>query len=204
MQHCNEHGIDYSQYDCPKCVAQRRHDELLDELRSQGEASQEKRFNPGDYVCPHCLYRTLLHRATRCPICHGSVDARHWVELIEAGARAEKRRLAELERTRPAREREKAGADFKDTLRALAGVTGVAIFVFLPLLSGLSANISEHVAQFNFPASPIFILSIPALNWVFWLIMLGGLWSTPTGSWLLWSGMFWAFCGGFALRLGVK
>ena len=114
MYHCTEHGIDHRQFDCPMCVAERRHDEVIDALKAQAEAleeSQNRRANPGDYSCPHCLYTTLLRHATRCPKCHGTIDGSHWDRVRRAEEEAakrrkeeEERRRIEWERTRPERE----------------------------------------------------------------------------------------------------
>lgn len=114
MYHCNEHGIDYRQDDCPRCVAQREHQEILDALEAQTEAqteAQSKHFNPGDYQCPHCLYTTLIRNASRCPICHGAIDVGHWGRITAAEEEAAKfrkiayedaakRRQKDWERTR--------------------------------------------------------------------------------------------------------
>ena|ERR1035437_6047126 len=117
MYHCNEHGIDHRQFDCPRCVAERQHEEVIDALKAQAEAqaeaaealieageaqaearaeAQRKRFNPGDYVCRHCLYTTLNRNASRCPICHGTIDGGHWDRVIAAeGAASKCRKEAE-------------------------------------------------------------------------------------------------------------
>src|ERR1035437_341529 len=136
MYHCTEHGIDHREFDCPRCVAQRRHDEVIDALNAQAEAQAEaaeayaeaaearaealgeaerNRFSPGEYGCPHCLYTTLRRHSSRCPVCQGTIDGGYWKTIIQAEEEAskrrkeeEERRLKEWERTRPEREREVA------------------------------------------------------------------------------------------------
>ena len=89
----------------------------MEALEAQTEAhaeAQHTRANPGDYDCPHCLYTTLKRGASRCPICHGSVDVEYWervrtAEAARAAAQEKKRkeeearRLEEWERTKPDR-----------------------------------------------------------------------------------------------------
>lgn len=118
MYHCYTHDIDHRLYECPKCEAERRHEELLDvaresheeELRGADERHQEsiealresdhKRANPGEYECPHCLYIALKRGASRCPTCHAGIDPVHWDEVRERekaeAERAEAERQARL------------------------------------------------------------------------------------------------------------
>ena len=84
---------------CPHCAAadeefaaEQRQNDLI---RSQEEALH-KRQNPGDYDCPHCLYRTLKLSASRCPMCHGQIGVEFWRPIIEE----RKRREARAERER--------------------------------------------------------------------------------------------------------
>lgn len=94
VYHCSTHDIDHASYDCPRCEAERRHEELLEqaresheeelqfaresheaELRSAqerheeaiaaAEASDYRRANPGDYECPHCKYISLKRGGRR-------------------------------------------------------------------------------------------------------------------------------------------
>lgn len=76
------------------------HSEMLDEIYRAREQSREDaaeaaayiadaKNNPGDYVCPSCLYRTLKKRASRCPKCRAEPGQQYWVdvETEERGAR---------------------------------------------------------------------------------------------------------------------
>jgi len=92
---------------CPHCAAadeeyaaEQRHNDLI---RSQEEALH-KQQNPGDYDCPHCLYRTLKLGASRCPMCHGQIGAEFWRLIQQDKQRREEQ--AERERRRRAAEEE--------------------------------------------------------------------------------------------------
>lgn len=89
MSYCNTHYREYDTIDCPQCEVERRHNELLDQLRE----SDHERANPGEYECPHCRYVSLKRNASRCPLCHGIIDDRHWVALSAAEQRTRIRRL---------------------------------------------------------------------------------------------------------------
>ncbi len=120
-QYCATHDIEYVDV-CPRCDARQRHEELLhsaEEAAAESSAaaaasmheSDFRRANPGEYECPHCLYQTLRSGATRCPICHGQVDAAYWqkVRVREQAEAARRNALAEAaaaeaRRTAPARE----------------------------------------------------------------------------------------------------
>ncbi|MGZ8842789.1 MAG: hypothetical protein ACXW18_03950 [Pyrinomonadaceae bacterium] len=67
-------------------------------------------YNPGDYDCPHCKYRSLRSGASRCPLCHGEIGGDYWnaVRAQEQAAAERKRAMeaaaaAELIRTAPER-----------------------------------------------------------------------------------------------------
>jgi hypothetical protein len=122
VYHCSTHDIDHKSYDCPRCQAERRHEELLEQARESHEEevryaqerheeaieaareSDHRRANPGDYECPHCKYISLKRNATRCPLCHGSPDANYWSEVAarEEAAR-ERAKAAAIEQARLAK-----------------------------------------------------------------------------------------------------
>jgi len=111
MYHCSKHSIHHESYDCPRCAEEERHEQLLEVAFLQAKAasgaskaSDYKRANPGDYLCPHCRYIALKRWGKRCPLCHGEVESSYWSRLIAAEAAAEAARVEELERTAPARE----------------------------------------------------------------------------------------------------
>lgn len=143
-RYCRTHGRYYDPGDdgCRRCqVAEESAQELL---RSSEEAAAEssaaaaaamresdfRRANPGEYECPHCLYRTLRSGATRCPMCHGQVDAEYWREVRtrEQAEVARQKALAEAaaeeaRRTAPARE---AAARAEHAARERAAVEAAA------------------------------------------------------------------------------
>ena len=240
MYHCYDHGIDHTQFDCPKCVAQRRHEEVIDALKSQAEAQAEalksqaeamadaeaKRFNPGDYVCPHCLYTTLKYYASRCPICQGPIDGAHWERVVQAEKEAEihrreeeERRLREWEKVRPEREKraqEKAREERETEREAqrqaqrkreraafgrLLCYVGGIIIVLLPALSKSTA---DQVRGVTSPNGLIGALCIPLLNYLVLLPIVVVNYGTPTSSYIMWSMLFWALCGGLAFYTAAK
>jgi len=83
MYHCDEHNRDHNAYDCPDCVAVKRHIEILEdaqESREQAKAlhtkeqerlaeQEDKRQNPGEYECPGCGARGLNRGAIICQKC---------------------------------------------------------------------------------------------------------------------------------------
>ncbi len=180
MYHCYEHGIDHRQLDCPKCVAQKRHEEVIDALKSQAEAQAEalaeaeyRRFNPGEYVCPHCLYKTLIRNASRCRDCHGTIDRGYWDGVVLAEEQAAKRRqqeedrrLEEWERAKPDRERvaeQRARAALHE--RILIWVGG-GIVVFLPLLSALTASVINAIIGAGDIGGPLVAFAVPGFNYL--------------------------------------
>lgn len=112
--HCYSHNIDYAyQTECPECRAEeasrnrremlelqkedsdgdwKRHEELV-QLREREIA---KRWNPGDYTCPECLYITLKRGASRCPACQAAIGQDYWPPVYEREIlQAEERAKAE-------------------------------------------------------------------------------------------------------------
>lgn len=118
MKHCGWHDINYSGRECPRCVADERHLDVLDQAQERAEVtaraieeSDYRRANPGDYKCPSCFYVTLKRGALRCPMCRGDVPGDHWAKVFAAEeAKAELKRAreaaeaAEWARNAPARE----------------------------------------------------------------------------------------------------
>lgn len=118
MKHCGWHDINYSGRECPRCVADERHLDILDQAQERDEVtaraieeSDYRRANPGDYECPSCFYVTLKRSAPRCPICRSDVPGDHWAKVFAAEeAKAELKRAreaaeaAEWARNAPARE----------------------------------------------------------------------------------------------------
>ena len=102
MHYCGKHSLDHESLFCPRCAAEERHEELIDQARDGREAtvramheSDYRRANPGDYECPHCKYISLKWGASRCPLCHGELRSEHW-----SNVRAAEKAAAERERAR--------------------------------------------------------------------------------------------------------
>ena len=126
VYHCSRHDIDHRSYDCPRCEAERRHEELLEQARESHEEvlrlaseiheeateaareSDYRRANPGDYKCPHCKYISLKRDASRCPICHGEPGPAYWSRVA---AREEIAKAHEKEAKKGQARREKIAAD---------------------------------------------------------------------------------------------
>lgn len=143
MYHCYRHEIDHSSSDCPRCLAEQRHEELVDLTREgQDEAarlaseqheehlraieeSDYRRANPGDYQCPHCGYITLRLDFDRCPFCRGSVqekDPEYWTRVhVELERRAKAAAEAAAER-----QKQKAVAEAKQRAEAQARAEAAA------------------------------------------------------------------------------
>lgn len=160
--YCGRHGIDHSSSDCPRCLAEERHEELLssnaetvrvlENLREESiqalEESDRRRANPGDFECPHCRYISLRRDASRCPLCHGSIDSGYWKVVLErerarkeaarvaaeARALAERQKQEELEKAR----KEKAAAD---------GLLGLIAFGLLLICVGVAFVITRNGAR---------------------------------------------------------
>jgi uncharacterized Zn finger protein (UPF0148 family) len=102
MSYCRIHGY-YSELadGCPSCqqveeANQQRLDNIADRL---GGA-----WDLGDYVCPHCHYKTLRRNAPLCPLCKTEPGWRLWrridSEERERRIAAEEAAVAEAERKR--------------------------------------------------------------------------------------------------------
>jgi hypothetical protein len=129
MDYCGRHDIKYRGDRCPRCVADERHRDLLDQAREGAEEaaraleesdyhrdraleeSDHRGANPGDYTCPSCQYRSLRMGASRCPLCQGQIPADYWAKVLAAEKAAETQRrakeaqeAAEWARNAPARE----------------------------------------------------------------------------------------------------
>src|SRR4030095_3179217 len=86
MRHCRVHGSYYGEgySGCPDCRdAEGRSDARLSQLvEDLGRPSPvDKDF--GDYVCPHCRYKTLRRGASRCPECHGAPGMDFWTRVYK-------------------------------------------------------------------------------------------------------------------------
>lgn len=174
MSHCYRHDIEYSSSDCPRCLAEQRHEELLDLTREGQEeaarlASEQheehlraledaayRRANPGDHQCPHCGYITLRLDFDRCPLCHGSVqekDPEYWPRVhVELERRAKAAAEAAAER-----QKQKAAAEAKQRAEAQARAEASAaqkafnsksnfgfVLVLIVVAIGLAVWISQH------------------------------------------------------------
>lgn len=111
MSHyCHIHG-EYPEYrdGCPDCqTAEDRAESNRAEMLDRLSTAEYKRANPGDFQCPSCRYKTLLRQASRCPMCHATIEGQYWADVESAEKRKEKARarVEELRRKREAKEAE--------------------------------------------------------------------------------------------------
>ena len=222
--YCGTHDIRYRGSECPRCVADNRHEESL---RQQREASEQQRdllsnaqyqqFNPGHYNCPHCLFQSLKRNASRCPLCHGVIDGEYWVqvqkgekEAVARRAEIEAKEKKELERTRPERERlareqeQKNARDAKlDSLdkvflvfsTIVLGLVGIFFVFLVPYLSAWSTNQSPRVGSFGLEDGNNGANPLMLIPVFNWMILLVyGIFGRYGGLMLEFTG-FWALCG---------
>jgi hypothetical protein len=219
MNYCRYHEIHYSGRDCPRCLSDARHEELVDLAREQHEEaletissfiqeSQDRRANPGDYRCPHCGYKTLLYRADRCPNCQGTVKGDYW-EAVAAAEREEKeRRSVAAQEEKAKRVRERAENEEKLVqysrehpytrlpLRVREATLVVYDFYLLPMLASLSTLL---VRQW-IPTLRLHDWSEMDFGWTFypvlnWLRCLGGIVGSVDTILMLNSFVAWVFIG---------
>lgn len=110
---CRVHGYTYEDGElCSDCEREREEAreqqvlqlEALEELRGTLEASRYTR-DTGDFVCPHCRYKTLRLDAPLCPECRSAVPEGFWARIhSERRAAAEAARVAEAARAAAQRE----------------------------------------------------------------------------------------------------
>lgn len=181
MGYCTEHFIDYDSLDCPRCLAEDRHEEVVDLAQQavhQAKHSEHKRANPGDYKCPECLYVTLKRGAMRCPICRARITQQYWawVEAAETAYVAEQAqaKIAAAEawaRAEPERDR------FRVEARQRTRASRFAILYFaylLPLLSSTVAMaLSESYRNFGLQ-SAYWAIFLPVVNWVGYAALIFG------------------------------
>ncbi len=157
MRYCRIHGSYVDSHDgCPDCqAAQQRAEEDRAAALEFTERAAWKSHNPGDHECPHCKYISLKFAATRCPLCHGKIDALFWQEVAvraEASRIDERRRsqlaAAELERTRPQR----LAAAQANWIRRNAPKAYGCFFVWL--LPALSIATSLPILAYSLAGSP--------------------------------------------------
>lgn len=176
VYHCNRHDIDYSGGDCPRCWAEELANEQNEWAAIQSETaaiqsklmvqSAEKAINPGDYNCPHCRFKTLKRRASRCPKCQGTIDEGHWTS-IERWEKME-REAAAKEWAAGAKDREnKKIKERADDFFKLGMVLWVPMLI---LITGLFCNAltTGSLAQVRVGAviKAIVVGLIPILNWL--------------------------------------
>src|ERR1035438_2638120 len=94
MAYCSVHGRyeDFTGHGCPQCQAVEsqassdRSDIIggLESLERSQYSLLEALNNPGQYVCPHCRFRTLLLEASCCPKCQRSIHDSFWQPIRRA------------------------------------------------------------------------------------------------------------------------
>jgi Zn finger protein HypA/HybF involved in hydrogenase expression len=221
MSYCHIHGqYDNGNFGCPECrEAQGRAEADRAATLFQLEQQAWEAKNPGSHECPHCRYISLKKAATRCPLCHGVIDDKHWQEVAareherERAAKEARRRQAKKERvlfesTRPERERaerERAEAlqrsaqfdaevmRWKKFRRSCGCAYSVFFLFFLPLCVIITATLSDKNPD---PNNLFFILlfCVPVINWIFLLELFMGIVHIQAAN--LWSSLFvWVVLG---------
>lgn len=117
MGYCKIHGEFFGEY-CRDCsAAENRVGDELEEIRgllTERSADHEKLLksfnNPGNYFCPHCKWKTLLYRATRCR-CGGEISKEYWQKEDE------RREAERAELLRQAEEDKKKGREKEERLQ---------------------------------------------------------------------------------------
>lgn len=205
--YCGTHDIRYRGSECPRCVADNRHEESLRQQRDAAERQREllddasyRNFNPGQYDCPHCLFRTLKYLAPKCPICHGAIDGEYWAQvqkrekeaaILSAKIKAEKEK--ELERTRPERERVAREQEQKKAQQGRLkefDKRGLKVFLvffsiyFVIFIPGVVVYVvGESVKSVGVTGKlPLGLMFIPFINWV--ILLAKGIWGGQYGNML--------------------
>jgi hypothetical protein len=227
--YCGRHGIDYHGSECPRCINEEQHRELLIQQEREHEetldallGNNNNQFNPGEYDCPHCLFRSLRRGASKCPLCHGNIDSEYWVQVqkrekSDEVRRAEEKRRhdKELERIRPERERlaleqekkstrQKRLEKFDAVFNVFLGFLGCILFFFfvflVPYLSAWSTSKSPGVGSFGLGDGLRGVggnnvnplMFVPVFNWMILAVYMV---FGQYGS-LVWKfTKFWAMCG---------
>lgn len=131
--------------ECWECEQdKRRHREIIETIEQSGWPGDEETSAPpsrlgmdyGDYVCPHCRYKTLRRGASRCPACRGDPGRDFWAQIS----------ASEIE----TRRRQKEAAEQSQLHRAAEdakwGPLGCSIMVFVLLAFGLFCYWVAHQA----------------------------------------------------------
>lgn len=153
--------------------------------------------NPGDYICPSCLYQTLKKGASRCPKCHTDPGRQYWIDVETEERDARLRAIAaaeEWERGRPAREvesRKKAAIE-----KRVGRWSGFWVFYFAYLLPSLMFTSLSFFVSGKIPSLDwnTFMMYVPGLNWLATLLVL--LFSNSDRLMVFYGLISWAILGG--------
>ncbi len=175
--YCGWHGIDYRGSECPRCMAEERHEEILRQQKREHEESlnvlsdvRYKQFNPGQHSCPHCLFQTLKRNASRCPLCHGEVNDEYWVQVQKREKEEAIRRAEIAAKEKEEFERTKSERGIKQKIQSLEDSSGI-IGSFVLFLCGLVIYIFPYLSAWSTgrKSEPAVVLLIPGFNWLVWL-----------------------------------
>jgi hypothetical protein len=156
VRYCRVHGrYSDSEDGCPHCrYAEESAQGKLWEITEKLEDLSRRARDFGDYVCPHCRYKTLRLNASRCPQCHGDPGSGFWAR-IEANELEKRRKEAEAAE----KLRQRKGAE------DAAWVRNTAVFFYfvylLPILTIGTVALKEHKAL---DITDRFLLLAPGLN----------------------------------------
>lgn len=224
MSHyCQIHNIHHSSYFCPRCEAEKRHEELVEltelAISSQHVAAEEaiyKQANPGEYKCPSCLYITLKRGASRCPRCHATIGTEHWISIYEHENREQEERkrrneiaAEEWAKGEPERQRRARATKRANSLDSIVRMH----FRYLPALTMWTVYITEFytnvgsnwtwqaVTNHFSPISIVILLVmfVPYVKWLAFFAILWVLWMNDPllGLWIIIPFSVWAILGGF-------
>jgi hypothetical protein len=177
---CRRCGRETDHFHCDLCSSivkeqaerREREDEDREDLVEQLREIADARFNPGDYDCTECGYRTLKYLARCCPTCRSEVPDWYWNSVAEKQEAERKAKEEEWHRGRPAREAaEKARQDLDRKRKASQHGSGFWIVYWmwpLPTLSLITYGVFAGVFSYwGWSATPV-------LNWFLALIMVLG------------------------------
>ena len=148
-------GVGYHDYGflCLECrsIESERH-ENVENMATAAVFIAHAKNNPGDYVCPSCLFQTLKRWASRCPKCHADPGSQYWADVAASERALEMAAAAERERERPIREAQEAWQERK---KDIYSIIKVLAFVFWIIFFG---DVTKGVIMG--------LVSLPVIWWI--------------------------------------
>jgi uncharacterized Zn finger protein (UPF0148 family) len=202
MPYCHVHGrYDNGDFGCPSCQEAQRQaqDDRAQELFELQQLAWQ-RANPGDFECPHCKYISLKRDASRCPLCHGTIDPTYWQDVVRRELERKRAEREQEERSRPERERlarEGAIAEHRHRQRRRFSQRcrlGYVVFFgyLLPIATTLTVTTGHGVNPLSGGGCSALTLFAPVVNW---LLMMGFLLTPQSRDLLLLPLVTWSVVG---------